>query len=47
MLRDGEDVFLDNITLTELEEKLGMKIIPVANDGYMFIETIIGDELEI
>lgn len=47
MLRDGEDVFLDNITLTELEEKLGMKIIPVANDGYMFIEAIIGEELEI
>ena len=39
---------LDGFSLVrELEEKLGMKIIPVANDGYMFIEAIIGEELEI
>ncbi len=46
MLRDGEDIFLDNITLTELEEKLGIKITPVINDGYEFVEKITGCELE-
>lgn len=46
MLRDGEDVFLDDMTLSELEEKLDMQITPVANDGYIFIESILGCELE-
>lgn len=45
MLRDGEDIFLDNVTLTEAEEKLGMKILPINNDGYEFIETILDEEL--
>lgn len=46
MLRDGEDIFLDNITLSELSEKLGTKITPVYNDGYVFIEKLLGIELE-
>lgn len=46
MLRDGEDIFLDNITLDELCEKLDMKITPVYNDGYVFIEKILGINLE-
>ena len=46
MLRDGEDIFLDNITLCELKEKLGMEITPVPNDGYVFIEKILGINLE-
>ena len=45
-LRDGEDIFLDNITLDELCEKLDMKITPVYNDGYVFIEKILGINLE-
>lgn len=46
MLRDGEDIFLDNITLDELCGKLDMKITPVYNDGYVFIEKILGINLE-
>lgn len=46
MLRDGEDIFLDNITLQELSDKLNIKITPVANDGYLFLESIIARELE-
>ncbi len=46
MLRDGEDIFLDNITLTELSQKLNIKITPVQNDGYEFLEAVIGRELE-
>ena len=45
MLRDGEDVFLDDVTLTEAENRLGRKIIPVNNDGYEFVEAILGEEL--
>lgn len=33
MLRDGEGVFLDDVTLEELEEALKVKVIPVIQDG--------------
>lgn len=46
MLRSGEDIFLDDITLSELSEKLNVKITPTPNDGYAFIENILGIELE-
>ena len=46
MLRDGEDIFLDDITLTELSEKLKIQITPVINDGYTFCEKVLGIELE-
>ena len=45
MLRDGEDIFLDDVTLTDAENRLGRKIIPINNDGYEFIESILGEEL--
>ncbi len=46
MLRDGEDIFLDNITLSELSDKLKLKITPVPNDGYAFLEAVLGCSLE-
>ncbi len=46
MLRDGEDIFLDNVTLDELSKTLNITVTPVPNDGYIFIEKIIGCELE-
>ncbi len=45
MLRSGEDIFLDNVTLDELCQTLNMKITPVPNDGYIFCEKIIAEEL--
>lgn len=45
MLRDGDNVFLDDITLDEAEHQIGIKIVPVNNDGYDFIEAILGEEL--
>ncbi len=45
MLRDDDEIFLDDVTVSEVEEKLGMPIISVINDGYEFIEKIIGEEL--
>lgn len=44
MLRDGGDMFLDSITLSELSEKLNVKITPVNNDGYEFLEKMLGKE---
>ena len=44
MLRDGGDMFLDSITLSELSEKLNIKITPVNNDGYEFLDKILGKE---
>ncbi len=46
MLRDGEDIFLDDVTLTELEERLGVRISVSSNDGYDFLEKVLGEELE-
>ncbi len=44
MLRDGGDMFLDSITLGELSEKLNVNITPVNNDGYEFLDKILGKE---
>ncbi len=46
MLRDDDNIFLDDTTVAEVENALNMKIEPVLNDGYEFIEKIIGEELE-
>ncbi len=44
MLRDGGDMFLDSITLEQLSRDLGVKITPVNNDGYEFLDKILGEE---
>ena len=46
MLRGDDEVFLDDVTLSEAEEKTGTKIISTDNDGYTFVENILGEELE-
>ncbi|MDO5396867.1 MAG: DUF512 domain-containing protein [bacterium] len=46
MLRDDDEIFLDDTTVAQVEDALGMPLIPVLNDGYEFIEKIIGEELE-
>lgn len=46
MLRDGDDVFLDNIKLEKLEKMLKTKIYPVENDGYEFVCKLMDTELE-
>ena len=44
MLRAKENVFLDGVTLQELQERMGRRIIPFFG-GRDFIERIFGDEL--
>lgn len=45
MLRAGEDIFLDDVTLEALQDRLGVTITPVENDGYDFVEKILDIEL--
>ena len=40
MLRRGEDVFLDGVTLEELSLSLGVTVIPVPVDGRELLEVI-------
>lgn len=42
MLRREGDVFLDDVTLEELEAALGVQVVTVENDGWDFLETILG-----
>lgn len=42
MLRSEGDMFLDDITLTELSERLGVAVRPIANDGFELTEAILG-----
>ncbi len=42
MLRAGEDVFLDGMTRAELSERLGVRVLPVA-DGAELTETLLGE----
>ena len=46
MLRAGEDVFLDDMTLEEVESELGVKIEVQNADGFEFVESITGEEIE-
>ena len=41
MLRKERDVFLDDVSLTQLQEQLGVVVIPVENDGYEFLDRLI------
>ncbi len=45
MLRDGEDVFLDDMALGEVEDALGMPVIPVGRTGEALLEAIAGANL--
>lgn len=42
MLRAGERVFLDDVTLDDVERELEVPVIPVAQDGYELLDAICG-----
>lgn len=46
MLRDDDGIFLDDVTVEEVEKSLNVKIEAVTNDGYEFIEKLLNIELE-
>ena len=43
MLRDGEGVFLDDVTIQEVESELKVKVIPVGQDGSDLLLAMIGN----
>lgn len=45
MLRDDDNIFLDDTTVEDIEKELSVKITPIINDGYEFIEKILDEEL--
>jgi NifB/MoaA-like Fe-S oxidoreductase len=44
MLRRGETVFLDNVTVADVEKALGVKVRAVEDSGKDFVLSIIGGE---
>ncbi|MBP3524471.1 MAG: DUF512 domain-containing protein [Clostridia bacterium] len=44
MLREGEDIFLDDMTLQEAQESLGIRIHPVPDDGADLLDALRGTE---
>ena len=44
MLRHGEGVFLDDITLSDVENALGVPVIPVPQDGGAFLDAIFEEQ---
>lgn len=46
MLRSGESVFLDDMTVEELEAELDVPIVVVDEDGASFVHAVIDDEVE-
>ncbi len=43
-LRSERDIFLDDMSVEELSQKLGIKVTPVENDGYEMIDKILGEQ---
>lgn len=46
MLRGDDEIFLDDTTVSDVEKALGMPITAVDNDGFIFIERVLDEELE-
>ncbi len=45
MLKADEQIFLDDITLEELSTALKVKITPVANDGFEYLDAVLGSRV--
>ena len=43
MLRDGENVLLDDVTTEDIEKALGVRIVAVGDDGYELLDAILGN----
>ena len=45
MLRDGENVLLDDITTEDIERELNTNIIAVGDDGYELLGAVLGVDM--
>ena len=43
-LRREGDLFLDDMSVEELSEKLKVRVTPVESDGYVLLQSILGEE---
>jgi putative radical SAM enzyme (TIGR03279 family) len=43
MLRSEGDLFLDDVSLTDAQNALGVEIVPVSNDGEEFVSAVLGE----
>lgn len=43
-LRSERDIFLDDMSVEELSQKMGIKVTPVENDGYELLDKILGEQ---
>ena len=43
MLKNDENIFLDDITLEELSERLGVRVIANENDGFELLKILVGE----
>lgn len=46
MLRHENDMFLDSVTVEDLEKELDVKVIAVDNDGCQFVEKVLGGKVQ-
>lgn len=42
MLRSGETVFLDDVSISDVERELGVEVVPVENDGGKLLSAMLG-----
>ncbi len=41
MLRHDEEVFLDNLSISDVEKALGVKVVAIENDGFVLLEKLL------
>ena len=46
MLRSEQDMFLDSITVAEVEKSLGRNLIITYNDGYDLVQNILDERVD-
>lgn len=44
MLKTNSDIFLDDKTVSDVEQALGVQIVAVPTDGYVLLDTILGEQ---
>ena len=42
MLRHEQDKFLDDVTPQQVEEALGVPVVPLENDGFALLDAMLG-----
>ena len=45
MLRHGEGVFLDDVTLEQVSEELGVPVVPVGGSGDELLSAMLGQDM--